>query len=83
MNRTELIHKKLTEAFAPSTLEVVDEGHLHVGHPGTRDGRGHFAVSICAEAFAGKSKLQQHQMIYKALGEMMEQDIHALSIKVL
>ena len=74
------IRRRLIAAFEPGTLEVNDDSHKHVGHEGARDGRGHFSVSITAPAFAGKKPLERHRMVYGALGEMMQTDIHALSI---
>ena len=71
----------LAAAFDPVALEVIDDSHKHVGHAGARDGRGHFTVVIVSEAFAGKSPLARHRAVYSALGTMMEDDIHALSIR--
>jgi BolA protein len=71
----------LTAAFDPVALEVIDDSHKHVGHAGARDGRGHFTVAIVSEAFAGKPPLARHRAVYSALGAMMEDDIHALSIR--
>jgi BolA family transcriptional regulator, general stress-responsive regulator len=78
--RLKEIRQRLSEAFQPETLGVEDESHLHEGHVGARDGRGHFRVLIIAEAFANQSLLQRHRMVYKALGELMRTDIHALAI---
>lgn len=83
MTRLELIEQQLRSNFDPSELEVADESHLHVGHAGARDGRGHFRVRIRASAFAGQPLVKRHRMVYDALGEMMRTDIHALSIKAL
>jgi len=74
------IKQRLNEAFAPETLGVEDESHLHEGHEGARDGRGHFRVLIISEAFADRSLLDRHRMVYKALGDLMRTDIHALAI---
>jgi BolA protein len=74
------ITRLLTEAFDPETLGVEDESHLHEGHEGAKDGRGHFRVLIIASAFEDKSMIERHRMIYRVLGEMMRRDIHALSI---
>jgi BolA protein len=79
-NRVAQIETRLTEAFSPSHLLVKDQSHLHAGHAGARDGRGHFDVTIEAEAFSGKRPLACHRMVYDALGSLMETDIHALSI---
>jgi BolA protein len=74
------IRTRLTAAFEPDTLGVEDESHLHEGHEGARDGRGHFRVLIIAQAFSEKSLLERHRMVYKALGDLMRTDIHALAI---
>ncbi|MDJ0656580.1 MAG: BolA family protein [Xanthomonadales bacterium] len=78
--RVEKIESLLTEALSPASLVVLDQSHLHKGHPGARDGRGHFDVIIVSDAFRGKSTISRHRMIYEALGKMMTTDIHALSI---
>lgn len=67
-------------ALAPLQLELIDEGHLHIGHEGARDGRGHFALHIVSEGFAGAAPLARHRQVYAALGELMQTDIHALRI---
>lgn len=79
--RIDMIREKLTAAFAPEQLDIIDESHLHAGHPGARSGGGHFAATIVSESFEGKNMLSRHRMVYDALGEMMQTDIHALSIK--
>ena len=78
--RPAAIRAALEAALAPVSLEVVDESHKHAGHAGARDGRGHFAVSITSEAFAGLAPLARHRKVYAALGDLMTTDIHALSI---
>jgi BolA family transcriptional regulator, general stress-responsive regulator len=77
----DLIRTRLTEALAPDTLEVIDNTHAHAGHAGVQNGGGHFHVSIVCRDFADKSLIQRHQMIYKALGGMMKNQIHALGIE--
>jgi BolA protein len=79
--RPAAIRAALAAALQPLVLEVVDESHKHAGHAGARDGRGHFAVHIVSEAFAGLAPLARHRRVYAALGTMMETDIHALSIQ--
>lgn len=78
--RPAAIRAALEAAFAPLALDVVDDSHRHAGHPGARDGRGHFNVSITSERFAGMTPLARHRAVYAALGELMATDIHALSI---
>ena len=79
-DRTALIRMRLEQRFAPLELEVRDDSEAHRGHAGARDGRGHFTLRIVAPAFAGHGRLERHRMIYTALGELMQRDIHALSI---
>ena len=79
--RVERIRALLTEALAPQSLDVADDSHKHAGHAGARDGQGHFGVDIVSSAFAGKLPLARHRLVYAALGDMMQTDIHALSIR--
>lgn len=81
--RLAAIESALTAAFNPTLLEVIDEGHKHVGHAGAKTGMGHFKVVIQSAVFDGLSRLAVHRKIYAALGELMDQEIHALSITVL
>lgn len=81
MNRVEAIEQRLRAAFDPVELIIADDGHKHVGHAGARDGRGHFHVRVVSDAFHGKSELARHRMVYTALGEMMQNDIHALGVE--
>lgn len=83
MNRLERIQVALQHSLSPIELQVTDDSHLHVGHAGARDGRGHFSVRIVSAAFVGMRPLARHRAIYAALGSMMETDIHALSIDAL
>jgi BolA protein len=78
--RIERIRERLSNGFDASSIEVIDDSHLHVGHAGARDGRGHFTVRIVSTAFEGLRPIQRHQLVYRALGDMMQTDIHALSI---
>ena len=82
-SRVERIRAQLQAAFHPQALEIADESHHHVGHAGARDGKGHFSVRIVADAFLGQRPMSRHQMVYRALADMMESDIHALSIVAL
>lgn len=74
----EQIRQRLTQALAPTELEVIDEGHLHAGHAG--EGKGHFHVRIVSAAFAGQLPIRRHRMVYAALDGLMDNGIHALSI---
>jgi len=74
--------KLLTEALSPLQLQITDDSHLHAGHAGAQSGKGHFTVSIESNIFTGLSRLKQQQLVYSALGNMMQTDIHALIIKI-
>ncbi len=78
--RIKLMREKLTASLQPNALEVIDDSARHKGHAGASTGLGHFIVNISSNKFEGKSVLQQHRMVYKTLGSMMETDIHALNI---
>jgi BolA family transcriptional regulator, general stress-responsive regulator len=82
MTVADSIRRKLTEAFRPEALEVVDESHLHKGHAGHRPGgESHFRVRITAAAFRGKSRVQTHRMVYDALKGEIAEGVHALAIE--
>ena len=80
-DRVKLIERRLDDAFSPSDLLVKDQSHLHEGHAGARDGKGHFEVVIVAMDFDGKSRLQRHRMVFEAMGDLMETEVHALRIR--
>ena len=79
--RVERIRALLVEALDPAAIEVVDDSHKHVGHAGARGGQGHFSVDIVSAVFAGKLPLARHRLVYAALGDMLQTDIHALAIR--
>lgn len=79
--RVKLIERRLGDAFSPSELLVKDQSHMHEGHAGARDGKGHFEVVIVAGEFDGKSRLQRHRMVYEAMSDLMATDVHALRIR--
>lgn len=77
------IDARLRQALTPGVLEIIDESHLHVGHAGAQDGRGHFRVRIQSDLFAGLPRMAIHRKVYRALGPLMQTDIHALTIEVI
>ncbi|MGH8481501.1 MAG: BolA family protein [Nevskiaceae bacterium] len=83
MTRLEKIRTALTAAFAPQHLLIEDDSRHHAGHAGAATGRGHFRVEIISSAFAGQPALARHRQVYAALGDLMQSDIHALSIQAL
>ena len=82
-DRVAMIRQRLTEVLAPKELEIIDEGHKHVGHEGAKSGGGHFKVRVVSDNFDGKRLLERHRMVYQALGDAMQSEIHALSIQAL
>lgn len=76
------IRNKLTQAFAPTRLDVFNESHLHAGHrssPGT--GESHFRVLIVSPHFAGKSRVERHRLVNAALKAELQGGVHALALK--
>lgn len=80
MDRSAEIRDRLQQRFAPQELDVRDDSALHAGHAGARDGRGHFSVRIISSQFAALGRVERHRMVYAALGDLMQGEIHALSI---
>ena len=78
-NRIDMIRQCLQTALAPQSLEIIDDSDKHAGHS-SAGGMGHFTVNICAAAFEGKSLLQRHRLVYDAMGDLMQTEVHALSI---
>jgi BolA protein len=81
LDRPSRIRLELDNAFQPTELLITDQSHLHAGHEGARDGKGHFDVTIVSQAFDGVNRVQRHRMVYDALSKLIETDIHALRIK--
>ncbi|PZQ64376.1 MAG: BolA family transcriptional regulator [Phenylobacterium zucineum] len=78
------IQHKLTAAFQPTRLEIVDDSSRHAGHSGAREGgESHFNVTIEAEAFTGTARVARQRMVHKALAEELAGPVHALSVKAL
>ena len=74
------IRSRLQTVLSPESLQVEDEGHMHIGHEGAKDGRGHFRVLVVSDQFQGKNLIARHRLIYQAMGDLMQTDIHALAI---
>lgn len=83
MQREHVIKSKL-ETLAPTVLEVINQSHLHQGHHGD-DGTGesHFLIRIQSPHLNGKSRVEQHQIIYQTLDDVIKQGLHALAIQVI
>ena len=80
--RVERIRSRLEAGLAPVTLDLIDESQAHAGHAGAlQSGGGHFSALIVSAAFEGKSPVQRHQLVYSVLGDLLQTEIHAISIK--
>ncbi len=75
------IQARLEAELSPESLQVDDESHLHIGHEGAKSGLGHFRVLIVSEQFTGLSPIKRHRLVYRIMGELMQTDIHALTIE--
>jgi BolA protein len=68
-------------ALEPQSVDLVDESAQHAGHSGWKEGGGtHWRLAIVSPRFAGKTPVARHRMVYEALGELMQNPIHALAI---
>lgn len=77
------IEARLTEAFTPRHLDVVDDSERHRGHAGYQEGgESHFNVTIRADAFAGQSRIARHRAVHAALGPELLGRIHALALDI-
>ena len=79
MTALERLHDCLTVALSPQQLEIVDDSHKHIGHPGAVKG-GHYRVFIVSDAFSGRPLIARHRMVYEAMPENLRRHVHALSI---
>ena len=81
MRMQDRIEARLAQALAPAEIAITDESALHAGHAGARPGgETHFRVTIVAEAFRGRSRLDRHRMVNAALAEELKSGVHALAI---
>lgn len=78
------IETRLSAAFAPSRLVVINDSAKHSGHSGD-DGSGasHFSVEIEAAAFAGIGRLERQRMVNRALGDLPGQRVHAMAVRAM
>jgi BolA protein len=82
-DRIARIEAALRAAMPVAALQVIDDSHLHVGHAGAQEGRGHYRVRIVSDTFEGLRPVARHQLVYRALGSLMQTDIHALGIEAM
>jgi BolA family transcriptional regulator, general stress-responsive regulator len=78
--REQRLRDRLEASFTPLELVIEDESRFHAGHAGAAGGQGHYRVRIVAEAFRGVAPVGRHRLVYAAVGDMLQTDIHALAI---
>ena len=72
----------LNSALSPTHIELIDDSEQHRGHGGYNPaGESHFSLTIESPAFTGKSRVERQRLVYAALGELMDERVHALSIR--
>ena len=78
---TEML-KRLNSALSPTRIDLTDDSEQHRGHGGHNPaGESHFTLTIESAAFTGKNRVQRQRMVYSALGELLQERVHALSIR--
>jgi BolA protein len=82
MTTTDLILQRLS-VLEPETCNLEDESAQHRGHAGAASGGGHFRLTLVSPKFRNLSTLARHRLVYEAMGELMQREIHALSITAL
>ncbi len=74
--------QRLTQALSPTFLDIEDESHLHVGHPGAKSGGGHFKITLASAQFLHKNTLACHKLVYAALDGLIGKEVHAVQIVI-
>ncbi|HEX6980564.1 MAG TPA: BolA family protein [Alphaproteobacteria bacterium] len=84
MTVAERIRRKLTQAFSPARLDIIDDSHRHAGHAGARpEGETHFSVEIVSDAFTGRTRVERQRLVYATLADELRERVHALALKTL
>ena len=81
--RIHLIEARLTQAFSPCTINIIDDSHRHKGHEGAKSGASHFTLEIFSEKLVHLNRVSQHKAIYQQLSDLIPVEIHALKIILL
>ena len=79
--REQRLRERLEARFAPLELEIEDESRFHAGHAGAAGGHSHYRVRLVSEVFRGVAPVARHRLVYGAVGDMLQTDIHALAIE--
>ncbi len=79
-DRIQMLKDRLQE-LDPTSLEIIDESHMHIGHEGAKDGAGHFRVQISSKQFQGLTPLARHRLVYSLVSDLIPYPVHALAIE--
>ncbi len=79
-SRVAMIRQRLVDALHPESLSIEDDSAQHIGHA-SAGGGGHFTVTIVSNKFNGLNLIKRHRIVYAAVADMMNSEIHALSMK--
>jgi BolA protein len=82
-SRAQAIEDALRTKLEARHVEVIDQSALHEGHLGSQEGGGHFQIVVVAECFRGLSRVASQRVVYDALADLMQRDIHAVSMRTL
>src|SRR6478672_4268601 len=77
-----LIEQRLA-ALEPELIQIYDESAEHVGHAGAASGGGHYQLIVVSRRFEGQARVARHRLVYQALGDLMQRQVHALAITAL
>lgn len=78
----EKIKKSISLKLDINQIEIIDQSHQHAGHSQNKGG-GHYKAIIISNDFNNKSLVERHRMVYEALGDLMQNEIHAFSMNTL
>lgn len=81
--RAQAIEDALYDKLEAQHVAVIDQSTLHEGHLGAQGGGGHFQILVVSDRFRGLSRIAAQRVVYEALGDLMVNDIHALSMRTL
>jgi BolA protein len=88
MTVAETMAAKLTERFAPTRLEIVDDSARHAGHAGNpghagQGGETHFTVIMVSAVFTGMGRVARQRLVYETLAAELKGGVHALALTTL
>ena len=78
----ERIRSRLTDALAPARLDITDDSAAHAGHAGAQAGGGHYRVYLVSDRFTGLTRVARHRLVYDALQDLMQREVHALALSL-